>query len=344
MPFSFIPSTGSTVDPRPTAIPTRVRAVEARVQAEIRFPRLLGYRYDVTDGELEAEFTDASMLSLSPQDVPTRTDVSPIIGESGRHGLYDLQRHRPTSVAFEIAKLVLDRYFRDEDGNDRPWLFPRVLQITKRWMQECVVLKDHAFVQMLLLDAYKHDAADRIYAAIVATREQDMQLWPILRPYDTVGSTRYVDFDTTKPVWVTDADKCHITHVVADTGSWEQKVAQTLEEIDAVVRYAKNEGLGFTIPYAIEGTEKNYIPDFIACIDDGHGVDDLLNLIIEVSGEARKDKAAKVSTARSLWIPAVNNHGGFGRWSFIEVADHWSAESLIRAHVASLTPQPIAAD
>ena len=52
-------------------------------------------------------------------------------------------------------------------------------------------------------------------------------LKPILYPYDTEGSTRYVDFDTTRPVYATRPDKCHISHVVADTESWEQKTAQS---------------------------------------------------------------------------------------------------------------------
>jgi type III restriction enzyme len=47
-----------------------------------------------------------------------------------------------------------------------------------------------------------------------------------------------------------------------------------------------------------------------------------------VSGEARKDKAA---TARNLWVPAINNHGGFGRWAFIEITDPWDAKNTIRA-------------
>ena len=118
---------------------------------------------------------------------------------------------------------------------------------------------------------------------------------PILRPYDTIGSTRYVDFDTTRPVFATREDKCHVSHVVADTDSWEQKLAQTLEDMDEVVRYVKNHNLGFTIPYSLGGEGKNYVPDFIACIDDGHGPNDLLNLLIEVTGEKKKDKAAKVT-------------------------------------------------
>jgi type III restriction enzyme len=143
-----------------------------------------------------------------------------------------------------------------------------------------------------------------------------------------------VDFDTIRPVYPTDPAKCHISHVVADTGTWEQKLAQSLEEMEEVRHYVKNQGLGFFVPYTLDGIEHNYQPDFIIRIDDGHGSDDPLNLIVEVSGEARKDKAAKTATMRSLWIPAVNNHGGFGRWAFIEITDPWDAKNTIRAIIS----------
>ena len=63
--------------------------------------------------------------------------------------------------------------------------------------------------------------------------------------------------------------------------------------------------------------------------------DELLNLIVEVSGEPKPEKAAKVETARTLWVPAVNNHGGFGRWAFLEISDPWDAKNTIRAHFAA---------
>jgi len=39
----------------------------------------------------------------------------------------------------------------------------------------------------------------------------------------------------------------------------------------------------------------------------------------------------EVSTAHNLWVPAVNNHGGFGCWSFLEISDPWDAQNTIRA-------------
>ena len=339
VPFSFIPCSGSTASPKPGVTPTRVRALEERIACEITFPRLVGYRYEIPTDRLRARFTAESRLALSTADIPTKTENQPIVGEASIHTLDDLKRRRDNEVAFLLAKLTLEKYFRldgekktAESGSHRfdpevqGWLFPQVLAIARQWLSDCVTCKDNAFPQLLLLIEFAHDASDRIYKAIVASSEGTPALKPLLRSYDPEGSTRYVDFDTVKPVYATDPAKCHVSHVVADTDSWEQKLAQTLERMTEVSAYVKNQGVNFTIPYTLNGENKQYVPDFIARVSN-------LNLIIEVSGEARKDKAAKVSTARTLWIPAVNNHGGFGRWAFVEVTDPWDAQPTIRATV-----------
>ena len=230
-----------------------------------------------------------------------------------------------------LLAAVLAGHLDDEVG----WLFPQVLAITERWLAECVVLKDHAFTQMLLIAEWEHDAADRIHRAIVCGTAGEQRIMPILRPYDPIGSTRYVDFTTTKKVYVT--ERSHLNYLVMDSG-WEAKLGQVLDEMDEVVAYVKNQGLNFRIPYTFEGEAANYVPDLIVRIDDSSGRAEPLNLIIEVTGEHRRPKAAKVAIAETYWIPAVNNHGGLGRWSFLEVSDPWDAANLIRAHVAALAP------
>jgi type III restriction enzyme len=133
-------------------------------------------------------------------------------------------------------------------------------------------------------------------------------------------------------------------------------VAHALEGMGEVVSYVKNQGLGqkdFTIPYTMNGEERSYYPDFIARIDltclgedrlpgtprRPAAPDAIVSVIVEVSGEERKDKANKVATAKTLWVPAVNNHGGFGRWVFVEVDDVASAKSDIRAAVRASLQQ-----
>jgi type III restriction enzyme len=369
VPFSFIPCSGSAKDPKPGPTPTRVRALEERSACELSFPRVVGYRYDVPSERLEERFTEDSQLVLSTRDIPTQTENAPIVGESTIHRLDDLKKRREQEVIFLLAKLTLEKYFR-QDGEERverpkehrfdpevkSWLFPQLLVITRRWLADCVKLKDNTFIQLLLLHERAHDAADRIYHAIVAADPGVKTLKPILKPYDTLGSTRYVDFDTTRPTYKTRSDRCHVSHVVADTDSWEQKLAQSLEEMDEVVAYVKNDHLGFTIPYTLNGEERQYTPDFVvrvrfprplgeACPEPsrrGQGEGEI-NLIVEVTGEKKKDKEAKVATARTLWVPAVNNNGGFGRWAFWEIADPWDAKNLIRAALSSLAHAEVAA-
>lgn len=335
VPFSFIPTRAAPAQGSPPKRPTRVRALEERIESEITFPRLLGYRYDLPGDRLTVEFKPDSHMAISTQDFPTRNVNAPIIGETSLHTLYDLSLRREQEVDFGLARRVLERYYQDDEGDVRPWLFPQLLKIVHEWRRTCLTLKDDMFVQALLFVELADKAAEKIYDAIVQSSEGEKAIKPIYRPYDTVGSTRYVDFDTARPVYPTHPDKCHISHVVADTGSWEQKMAQALEDMDEVVRYVKNHNLGFTIPYTHGGREKQYIPDFIAHIEDGHGPDDLLQLIVEVSGEAREDKAAKVATSRNLWVPALNNDAQHGRWAFIEISDPWDAKNTIRAILRS---------
>jgi type III restriction enzyme len=176
VPFSFIPCAGSSPDPEPGPEITHVRALEERIACEIAFPRLLGYRYELSSETLAANFTDESTLVLSTLDIPTKTEDAPIVGESTILTLDDLKNRRIQEVAFLLAKQNLEKYFHDDDGNAKPWLFPQILAITKYWLDECVVLKDNVFPQLLLLIEFAHNAADRIYRAIVAVESGDKTL------------------------------------------------------------------------------------------------------------------------------------------------------------------------
>ena len=55
-----------------------------------------------------------------------------------------------------------------------------------------------------------------------------------------------------------------------------------------------------------------------SCGSDGHGDDDLLNLIVEIKGYRGEDAKDKANTMDAYWVPGVNNVGTFGRWAFAE--------------------------
>ena len=330
VPFSFLSVAGNGRVKVAKAV-LEVRALPERKELRIEFPRLTGYRYQMPTDHLEATFDGSSILSLSTQDVALTTEVDPIVGQVSTHKI-DLHDHRMPTVVFAVAKRTLDNHFRDEDGAERPWLFPQLVRITRAWIDECVIpyMKDNAFPQMLLFAEYSHAAADRIHRAIVAGTRGEKRLVPTLRAYEPIGSTEDVRFETTKTCYET--TKSHLNLVPQDSG-WESKLADVLEHLPEVFSYAKNQGLNYKIPYTYEGRAGNYVPDFLIRVRDqaSTGPDDLLTLVLEVTGEAKKEKQAKVATAEQLWTVAVNNWGGLGRWAFLEVTDPWDAEHLIRA-------------
>jgi type III restriction enzyme len=131
-----------------------------------------------------------------------------------------------------LASHILETFFRDDEGQSKPWLFPgpaphrarlaagRLAGVPRRYLSHRWSASRNCATT----------AGEKIYRSIVAAAHGAKTLKPILYPYDTEGSTSHVDFDTTRPVYQTDATKCHISHVVADTESWEQKMAQAFGE------------------------------------------------------------------------------------------------------------------
>jgi type III restriction enzyme len=138
----------------------------------------------------------------------------------------------------------------------------------------------------------------------------------ILDPYNPTGTSRFVNFTTSKDTrWETSPKHCHVNLVVWDS-TWEAEFARVAEQHPRVLSYVKNQGLGLEVPYRDGPTPRKYLPDFILRIDDGHA--DPLNLIIEIKGYRRGDAQLKAETMNNLWVPGINNLGRFGRWAFDE--------------------------
>ena len=96
---------------------------------------------------------------------------------------------------------------------------------------------------------------------------------------------------------------------------------RTIEAHPRVLAYARNEGLGFEIPYRSGGDQRRYRPDFIVRLDDGRGAGDPLHLVAEIKGIRRESDRDKHLAMRTYWIPGVNHLGSQGRWAFEEFSD-----------------------
>lgn len=76
-----------------------------------------------------------------------------------------------------------------------------------------------------------------------------------------------------------------------------------------------------------------YRPDFIVLVDDGHGDENLLHLVVEIKGYRQEDAKEKKSAIETYWVPGVNNDGEYGRWTFAEFTEAYQIESDFEAKV-----------
>ncbi|SNQ50993.1 conserved hypothetical protein [Frankia canadensis] len=341
VPFSFIRTEADPKEVAPRRTPVHVRAMDGRAELRIRFPRLDGYRQEESDSLPYAEFGDEHLMRLD-SDVPSWTKSSGVIGAQVEHDLDYYRVARPAQVAFELAKRLVDTHFTDNGGNRKLWLFPSLVRIAREWMDECVELAPGAFIGQLLFAERAQQAANLLQLAIHSdTSGQPPRIAPIFRTFEPEGSTDSVDFFTSRQVWETDPKKSPVNYVVLDGmhgegNTWERDVAQQLELLPQVASYVKNDHLEFEIPYLHGAQTRRYRPDFLARLTRRDGAVDR-TLIVEVSGAFKSSDttmaamaSSKALTARERWCAAVNNHGGFGRWGYVEIKNPASAYHDLR--------------
>jgi type III restriction enzyme len=323
VPFTFAQQ-GQNIAPKAPPKVTRIHALPERAACEIRFPDVEGYRVGFPIRPLKAHVTTDSEMPLDADDIPPVTVSEPLIGEGITFDLReDADKPRLKSVIFDVAGLLLREKFRDAEGNLEVWRYPELVRITERWFDECLEPRGETRKQFLKWPSLAIKAVEKIYRAILPQGSLpdggNSDFLPILNAYNPEGSTRHVEFNTSKEtLFSTRADKCHLNFVVYDQ-NWEAGLAERLEAMGEVASYVKNHNLGFDVPYEHAGETLRYRPDYIVRVDDGAA--DPLNLVIEVKGKRDEKDAAKAETMRNLWIPAVNNAKTFGRWAFLELND-----------------------
>ena len=306
-----------------------------RDHLEIRFPRVEGYRTELPEERLEATFTADSILVLSPDLVgPSLTRNEGIIGEGVNMNLEHLSEMRPATILYNLTHRLLYNMWRDPGEEPKLHLFAQLKQITKQWLDTCLECKGGTFPAQLMYLELADMACSKITAGITQRFLGERPVKVLLDPYNPTGSTNYVRFNTSQMLrWETNAEKSHVNWVILDS-DWEGELCRVVESHPRVRAYVKNRNLGLEVPYRF-GTElRRYLPDFIVLVDDGHGPDDLLHLVIEVKGYRREDAKEKKLTMDTYWIPGVNNLGSYGRWAFAEFTDIYEMEDNFEQKVA----------
>ncbi|MHB1274084.1 MAG: BPTD_3080 family restriction endonuclease [Rhodanobacter sp.] len=344
IPFDFTakPVVAPPQKPRETV---QVKAVRPERDAlEIRFPRALGYRVELPEDRLTAEFNEESTLTLTPDLVgPSITRNAGIIGEGVDLSLKHLGDMRTSTLLFHLTQRLLYTKWRDPNEEARLNLFGQLKRITRQWLDTCLVCKGGTYPAQLMYQELADMACNKITTAITRAELGRRPIKAMLDPYNPVGSTRHVNFSTSRTErWETDARRCHVNWAILDS-DWEAEFCRVAEAHPRVRAYVKNHNLGLEVPYRFGSHHRIYIPDYIVQVDDGHGrpnaagamdggsgrghgADDPLNLIVEIKGYRREDAIEKKATMDTYWVPGVNYLGSHGRWAFAEFTDVYAMQ------------------
>ncbi len=336
IPFDFT-AKPVPAPPQPPRETIQIRAVRPERDAlEIRFPRVEGYRVELPEDRLTADFNDDSIMELSPDLVgPSITRNSGIIGEGADMSLAHMRNMRPSTLLFHLTQRLLYTRWRDPGDAPELHLFGQLKRLSKQWIDTCLVCKGETYPAQLMYQELADMACERITAGITRKFLGERPIKPLLDPYNPTGSTNHVRFNTSRANrWETSSKSCHVNWVVLDS-DWEGEFCRVAESHPKVRAYVKNHSLGLEVPYRYGSVMRKYLPDFIVLVEDGHGPDDLLHLIVEIKGYRREDAKEKKSTMETYWIPGVNHLGSYGRWAFAEFTEVYQIEADFRAKVES---------
>jgi type III restriction enzyme len=338
VPFDFTakPVIAKPQPPRETVL---VRAVRPdRDHLEIRFPRVEGYRVELPEERLSADFGPDHVLELTPDILgPTENENRAIIGQSEILSVKHLGNVRKTTLLFHLTQRLLYTKWRDPGEEPKLHLFGQLKHITEEWLDTCLVCKGGTYAAQLLYTELADIACNRITAGITAALEGQRPIKALLDPFNPTGSTSHVRFTTSREHrWETGGPppKNHVNWVILDS-DWEAELCRVAEAHERVVAYTKNHNLGLIVPYRYGSETRSYIPDFVVRVDDGRGQEDLLNLVVEIKGYRREDAKEKKLTMDTYWVPGVNNLRSYGRWAFAEFTEVYQIQTDFEAKIGS---------
>lgn len=341
VPFQIIPFKANAGGATPP--PTKrwhVRALPAKSEFEIRFPRVEGYTQAIRN-RIAVDWAAVPELVLDPTKIPPEVEMARLLptnnGRPSFTGIGGAQQVNlnPYRVGRRLQELLFDlaRDVSSDLVNRRRCevpshvLFPQVLAVSKQFVETKVRPLAPFELRDAFLSPFYGWIVERLGEAIRPDRDAGEA--PELPRYEarrSAGSSGDVDFWTSREV--RDVRRSHVNYVVADTKKWEQSAAFLIDTHPATRAFVKNAGLGLAIPYLHNGQSHEYLPDYVVKLSDGR------NLILETKGYDELESIKRAAAER--WCAAVTAEGSFGAWLY-RVAKH---PSEARTILDALAKQP----
>ncbi len=319
VPFTFLPHEGGEdgPPPPPPKPKTEIKPIREKIEHEITFPNVLRIDH-VYKPHLTLNILKVKSLELDPYDSITEAELAAIIaGKPNPAALSEIDlkeiadRLRLQTIVFKIATSIYNSEKKpDWKGSKETFLIQLIGIIEKFIYSEKIVIKNPLFNQdesrkRILIMLNMNKVVQHIWNEIRSVNTE--ALMPVFDKENPIRSTSDIrTWWTSKPC--EPFSKTHINFIVVDS-KWEYLEAKTLDESNVVESFVKNDHLSFVVYYNYQGVVRRFFPDFLVKLKTGE------NLIIETKGQDNEQNKTKRSYLDE-WCRAVNQHGGFGKWSW----------------------------
>ena len=317
IPFTFLPHESDESGPPPPPTPkTPIHPVPEKVAFEIKWPNIIRIEH-VYRPHLSLDWNSVDQLHLNASDTAQVAELAPIVDgkpDVSKISSIDLEalarEYRTQKIIFEAARDVYD-LMKPSWAGSRESLIAQLVRLVEQFISS-----DRLVILPALF--YQNDLRRRLLITLNMAKVVQ-HLWDAVRIENTERLEPVFDRDhpirstSNMPTWYTGkpchfTDRSHINMCVYDS-TWEASESFEFDHNPLVDAWVKNDHLGFEVLYVYRGVVRKYRPDFIIRLKSG------IMLVLETKGQPDEQSRSK---RRSLeeWTQAVNQHGGFGRWSF----------------------------
>ena len=334
IPFTFLPhESDEGHKPAPPKPKTAIESVPEKAAFEISWPNIVRIEH-VYRPRLSLDWVKVAPLELNASQTAQLAELAPVVdgkpdeSKISRINLEKLAReYRTQKIIFETARDLYDQIQTNWQGG-REYLIAQLVRLVEQFIRSDKI----RIVPPLF---YQDDLRRRLLITLNMTKvvqhigeairfENTEKLEPVFDRDRPIRSTAdMATWYTGKPCAHT--ARSHINACVYDS-TWEASEAFELDNNSAIESWAKNDHLGFEVLYVHRGVVRKYRPDFLIRLKSGD------MLVLETKG-IDDDQNRTKRRFLGEWSRAVNQHGGFGRWTWAVSRDPGDIKDVL--HKAS---------
>lgn len=303
----------------------------------VRVPNVRSWAVGVTESLSDLVQVEAlAEVALDPRVTPPDVQVRPVVGGSPE-AVMTLDEVRREWPVLRTAFLMAEELHQATNPGSAADLgigptFDELLDVCRRYLDARVVPLEAGSMRADKRDIgiyyWRRQALDILENALRGAGAAGVEAVPILGSPEWLDSASLRRFQWTG--LLAEGKRCHTNKVPCHT-DLEKRFAGFLDGAKDVVRYFKNERLGFSVTYYEGSRPRQYFPDFIIVARESDGRE--VMWLAETKGEMRLNTPLKSEAARA-WCEKMSGTR-YGQWRFLFVQQK-KLERSLTSGVASL--------